>query len=157
MVSTRDTADVALDIHDPETTEPDIVFYWYDVTSREYSLEKLKHRKPANREKVEAVLFATAQWRWHLQRTNPSEDQSLTVSMLKVATRISTGPRATREYLGRPESIVVENGVADLVTDRTALYGFKLQNKLNLSLYVRLFYFDATNFSIGKLEPHFTI
>ncbi|CCO33648.1 hypothetical protein BN14_07733 [Rhizoctonia solani AG-1 IB] len=154
MVSTRDTADVALDIHDAEATEPDIVFYWCDVTSRKYSLEKLKHRKPANREKVEAVLFATAQWRWHLQRTNASEDQSLTMSMLKVATRISTRPRATREYLGKPESIIVENGVADLVTNSTALYGFKLQNKLNLSLYVRLFYFDATNFSIGDMFGH---
>ncbi|CAE6447187.1 unnamed protein product [Rhizoctonia solani] len=152
IISARDTADVALEIHHLESMKVEVAFYWYDLVSKKYGVEKLEHRKPAIRKEVEVVLFAAAHWRWHLQRTNASNAQNMTMSLLKVATRMR--PKAPRDYLKEPESVVMKDGVAQLVVESTALHGLKLQNNVNSPLYVRLFYFDPNNFSIGDMFGH---
>ncbi|QRW26006.1 ICE-like protease (caspase) p20 domain protein [Rhizoctonia solani] len=114
-----------------------------------YGVEKLEHHKPLIREEVEVVLFAAAKWRWYLQHTNLDQDENLEMSMVKVATR--EGDRARRKYLKEPEHVHAEASVVELVVDPTSLHGLKLHNNINLPLYVRMFYFDPADFSIGDM------
>ncbi|CAE6446132.1 unnamed protein product [Rhizoctonia solani] len=156
IVSTRGAADVALEVRRPpsgktatNTAEPEVDFYWYDNASKRYGVEKLEHHKPLIRDEVEVVLFAAAKWRWYLQHTNLDQDENLEMSMVKVATR--EGDRARRKYLKEPEHVHAEASVVELVVDPTSLHGLKLHNNINLPLYVRMFYFDPADFSIGDM------
>ncbi|CAE6447176.1 unnamed protein product [Rhizoctonia solani] len=70
MTLTRDTADVALEVHHPKSAKgttnianAEVTFYWCDTVAMKYGVDKLEHRKPAVREEVEVVLFAAAKWR----------------------------------------------------------------------------------------------
>jgi hypothetical protein len=45
---------------------------------------------------------------------------------------------------------LIKNGIVDIVIQEDAIYGIKLTNKGNKPLYPSLFYFDNSNFSIGK-------
>ncbi|CAE6447172.1 unnamed protein product [Rhizoctonia solani] len=73
--------------------------------------------------------------------------------MLKVATKIGASTSAA-VFLEEPESLPMNDGVVELLVESTALHGFKLQSKVGSPLYVRLFYFDATDFSIGDMFGH---
>ncbi|KAG8738874.1 hypothetical protein FRC11_001075, partial [Ceratobasidium sp. 423] len=161
MTPTRDAADVALEIHYPQadkefpsTVKPEVVFSWYDAVTKRYRATELGNRTPASRDAVEVVLFAAARWRWHLLRANPlgkSLRQGVTMDMLKVANRV--GVRSMP--LKKPEYVAANGeGIVEFVVDNTALYGFKLKSNISSPLYVRMFYFDTTDFSIGDMFGH---
>ncbi|CAE6447569.1 unnamed protein product [Rhizoctonia solani] len=160
MASTPDDADVTLEIHRPQLVKglmspaaaAEVIFYWHDETAKKYGTEKLKHRKSVNREEVELVLFAAAKWKWHLRRTYPRTDQTVVMNMLKVATK--KGPRLPRVFLEKPEDVLVKDSVVDFTLESSALHGFKLQSNIKMPLYVRMFYFDTTDFSIGDMFGH---
>ncbi|KAG8731337.1 hypothetical protein FRC11_004468 [Ceratobasidium sp. 423] len=157
ITPTRDAADVALEVSYPGVTsaQAEVVFYWCDDLAVKYGAERLKHRKPALREEVETVLFAAAKWRWHLRRGNSQGRLSnqVAMDMLKVATKVNR----RHAFLPEPEPTPVNaDGVVEFVVEDSALYGFKLSSGIRSPLYVRMFYFDATDFSIGDMFGHNT-
>ncbi|CAE6387334.1 unnamed protein product [Rhizoctonia solani] len=162
MTSTRDAADVVLEVRYPNpslatgTAEPEVVFHWCDELAVKYGVSELKHRKPVRRDAVEVVLFAAANWRWHLRRGNSRGrmvKDGVTMNMLKVGNRV--GRRRT--FLQHPEPIPINaDGVVDFAVENLVLHGFKLSSDIGRELYVRMFYFDATDFSIGDMFGHNT-
>ncbi|CAE6387289.1 unnamed protein product [Rhizoctonia solani] len=163
MASSRNEADVVLEIHQPQakegstgTAKPEVAFYWCDTACKKYKATKLGKRVPAGQDEVDVILFAAARWQWHLRRTKPltkSLCEGVTMSMLKVANR-----KAVRcIYLEKPQDVVANNdGAIEFVVDNLALYGFKLKSKIRSALYVRMFYFDSADFSIGDIFGHNT-
>ncbi|CAE6493595.1 unnamed protein product [Rhizoctonia solani] len=160
ITPTRDAADVALEVDYSGSTpgstsaQAEVVFCWCDSLAVKYGAERLKHRKPARREEVETVLFAAAKWRWHLRRGNSqgrSPSQEVTMNMLKVGTTVNRLRTFFSEHEPAPMN---EDGAAEFVVDNSVLFGFELKSRISSPLYVRMFYFDATDFSIGDMFGH---
>ncbi|KAJ1301207.1 hypothetical protein OPQ81_003617 [Rhizoctonia solani] len=133
------------------TPSSEVLFRLCDPIAKRYGLAELKHRKPAIREEIETVLFAAAKWKWHLQRINQYPGRTPQVDsmrMTKVATKVGT----RREYLDVP-MIMEENprGLVEFVVKPNDLYGIELMSRARSPLYIRMFYFDATDFSIGDM------
>ncbi|CAE6493588.1 unnamed protein product [Rhizoctonia solani] len=132
-----------------------VVFRLRDPVAEEYDIAELNLTKPAIREEIETVLFAAARWKWHLQRTNlypiHRSPQIETMRMVKVATKTRTG----RDYLITPVVVAERSkGLVELVAEANALYGVELASRANSPLYIKMFYFDATDFSVGDMFGH---
>jgi hypothetical protein len=149
----RDSADIAVELHWPDSpdAEPEAVFHLCNSQAEKYGVATLERRKPARRDEVEAVLFAAAKWNWHLQRTSPTTRTKdlVKMEMMKVAEKTGTGI-GEREYLPQPEADLNATGVVDFVVREKDLYGIRLTSRVGVPLYVRMFYFDMTDFSICK-------
>lgn len=146
----RDTADIAVELApDSSFTKPEVIFHLCNSEAEKYGAATLRYRKPARREEVEPILFAAAKWNWHLQRTNEGSKAKDIVSMemMKVAHRTGRGIR-DRKYLEEPYEDLASSGVVDFAVKRTDLYGVRLTNDSSVPLYVRMFYFDTTDFAI---------
>jgi hypothetical protein len=167
----QDGADIAVEVcypESPNSANAEAIFRLCDPQAISYGVAELKHRKPALQHEVETVLFAAAQWNWHLRRTNPHsanvifptlETQNMvSIEIMKIAEKVKfSGTRNLsnrgRKFLPGPHVNLNMGGVADFVAQETDLYGIKLINNMGVPLYVRMFYFDATDFSIGEFPP----
>ncbi|QRW26010.1 mycorrhiza-upregulated peptidase C14 [Rhizoctonia solani] len=133
------------------TAKPEVVFRLRNPIAETYGISELKYRKPASREEIETVLFAAAKWRWHLERTNRypqnRSPQIDPMTMMRIATRV----RGKREYLDKPVTMPAQRGMIEFVARGNDLYGVELISRSKLPLYIRMFYFDATDFSIGDM------
>ncbi|CUA71777.1 hypothetical protein RSOLAG22IIIB_09824 [Rhizoctonia solani] len=130
------------------TPSSQVRFRLRDTIAERYGTAELKHSKPAIREEIETVLFAAAKWKWHLQRTNSSHSQIQSIRMMKVATKVGR----SREYLKEP-IIMTENsvGVIEFIPKANDLYGIELVSCAKSPLYIKMFYFDTTDFSIVNM------
>jgi hypothetical protein len=148
---TRQGADIAVGLCYPREhgAEPEAVFYLCNSQAEKYGVAELKDRKPARRDEVETVLFAAAKWNRHLHRTNPTTRDKVTLEMMKIAEKIRSRPNVIKSML-QPYVNLNQAGVAEIDAHEKDLYGFRLTSRVNAPLYVRMFYFDATNFSIGE-------
>ncbi|KDN34924.1 hypothetical protein RSAG8_12014, partial [Rhizoctonia solani AG-8 WAC10335] len=161
MTQARDDADIVLEIYRSQPTqgsingtEAEVAFYWHDSVSKKNGVEELPYRKPAVRRQVEVVLFAAAKWKWYLRHEKANTGKTVTMSMVKVATR--DGPLLPRDPLERPEDVTETDGIVELKVENSPipLYGFKLKSNIKSPLHVRMFYFDTTDFSIEELSEH---
>ncbi|KAH7337510.1 hypothetical protein B0J17DRAFT_663253 [Rhizoctonia solani] len=162
----RESADVLVEVDNVGLARGSqgIVFSLCDPLAEENKVSRVDQRKLVHRDDVEAVLFAAAKWNWHLRRTNsqhteePSQSTVL-IGMYKVGEKIREN---YREFLPIPEPILASHNdhnhteVVELVTRGRDLYGVNLVNKKNVALYVKMFYFDTTDFSIVHLFGHST-
>ncbi|KAG8688268.1 hypothetical protein FRC11_005756 [Ceratobasidium sp. 423] len=157
----QNNADIELGVYSnvPQGPRPAansrVVFRLRDPIAKGYGISELKHAKPVIREEIETVLFAAARWKWHLQRTNlyPSHRSPPieTMRMMKVATKTRTG----RDYLKTPVVVAEKSkGLVEFVAEANALYGIELVSRAKSPLHIRMFYFDATDFSIGDMFGH---
>ncbi|CAE6402029.1 unnamed protein product [Rhizoctonia solani] len=158
MQRDRNNADLELDVYprispgDRLTSKSEVLFRLRNPIAEGYGVSELRYRKPAVREEIETVLFAAAKWKWHLERTNWYPQNKLpqieSMTMMKVATRIG----GKREYLEKPIAIrEAPRGLVEFVAKSSDLYGIELISRSKLPLYIRIFYFDATDFSIGDV------
>ncbi|KAJ1301204.1 hypothetical protein OPQ81_003614 [Rhizoctonia solani] len=163
MTPTQHNADMVLELHYPQSkeeatsaAEPEVLFSWCDNVTKKYGVMKLGDRIPASRDSVETTLFAVARWRWYLKYTTPPSKlsrQEVTMKMLRVANRV--GFRSM--FLGQPEDMTTNpDGTVEFTVDNRSLYGFKLKSNIRSPLYVRMFYFDTADFSIGDIFGHNT-
>ncbi|CAE6410945.1 hypothetical protein ACGC1H_006390 [Rhizoctonia solani] len=154
----RDSADMTVELSDEGLTK-EAIFHLNDPRAEQYGVANLKQRMPAKRFEVEKVLFAAAVWHWHFHRTHETAGSNVTMELVKFS-RNTTGSKD--RYLQSGDSIVSApansyetvdstTGVVDLVVESEAPYGVKFNNNLNIPLYVRLFYFNPTNFEISSL------
>ncbi|CAE6447432.1 unnamed protein product [Rhizoctonia solani] len=176
----RDSAEVTLEVCSLHPTHPkealdatkaEVIFHLCHSIAEQFGTKRLQQRKPARREAVEIVLFAAARWRWHLHRKNSNGRllPGVSMSMLKLANYSHTSIPV--DYLPEPElmhvthlaqsgsnqaspSLMVDD-VVELSVD-SSLYGFHLQSTINSPVYVRMFYFDASDFSISDMFGHNT-
>ena len=97
------------------------------------------------------VLDGAAHFYWHLNR-------ELKDALVDTAINIECNvlkPSDTYDDSGYPilkpaEDNLFQLGVIDIVASADTMYGFKVTNNSDRDLYVNLFYFDNTNFSISK-------
>ncbi|KEP48795.1 mycorrhiza-upregulated peptidase C14 [Rhizoctonia solani 123E] len=154
----RDSADVTVELSDSVGTK-EVIFHLNDPRAEQYGVANLRERMPARRFEVEKVLFAAAVWHWHLHRTHETARSNVTMELVKFSR--NTDGWQDRHLEGGDSVVSVPTnsykildsttGVVDLVVEPEAPYGVKFNNNLNIPLYVRLFYFDPTNFEISSL------
>ncbi|CAE6491742.1 unnamed protein product [Rhizoctonia solani] len=151
-----DSAEVIVELSDSGTNK-EVVFRLNDPRAEEYGLATLKKRKPVQRDEVEKVLFAAAKWYWHLHRTPDTVRSSVTIELVKLPQTaddlddldaIDSLPSASAESY---EVLDSSTGVVDLVVEPDVPYGVKVNNNLNIPLYIRGFYFSPTNLAIDSL------
>ncbi|KAG8705080.1 hypothetical protein FRC11_009332, partial [Ceratobasidium sp. 423] len=155
-IEERGNADVIVELNDSGAAK-EAVFHLNDPRAEEYGVATLKKRKPAQRDKVEKVLFAAARWHWHLHRRPGTARSNVTIDLVKLqrTTDNADNLEAEEDVLSiSAESYEVlgsATGVVDLVVQPDVPYGVKVSNSWGISLYVRAFYFNPTNFAIYSL------
>ncbi|CAE6402051.1 unnamed protein product [Rhizoctonia solani] len=149
----RDSADVTVELDDSGTTR-EVMFHISDPRAEEYGVATLNHRKPAQRNEVEKVLFAVAKWHWHLHRTPENAKERVTIDLVKLpeitedADGLETGGKTPTDSYQVLDSAT---GVVDLVVEPDVPYGVRVTNSLNIPLYLKGFYFNLANFAIYPL------
>ncbi|CAE6402265.1 unnamed protein product [Rhizoctonia solani] len=164
ITPTQDTADIALELHHTGIGA-NAVFYWCNPFFTKHGVKIVKHKVPARLDDVENVLFAASKWMWHLRHGNNQGQlpEQVTINLLKIASKLGGyfqhiyfshidghSPTHLKEFEPIPLNDV---GVVNLNVKSSPkqFYAFKVNNRFHRPLYVRVFYFDATNFSIGDL------
>lgn len=150
----RDSADIAVELApNPPTASPEVIFCLCNSQAKLYGVSTLRRRKPARREDVEPILFAAAKWNWHLHRTNENSEVKdiVGMEMMKIGEKTGKGIK-DRKFLEEPYTDLSTSGVVDFTVKSNDLYGAKLTNTSNTPLYVRMFYFDTTDFAICEFS-----
>ncbi|KAG8731338.1 hypothetical protein FRC11_004469, partial [Ceratobasidium sp. 423] len=139
-----------------------VVFSFHDPLVERYNISKLDQQTPVHRGRVEAVLFAAAKWNWHLRRTNPQHIGEPGQSMVqmeigKVGEKIGGNRQRLFSNL-EPLSAKYDDkgsiGLVELAARDQDLYAVKLSSKRSIPLYVKMFFFDTTDFCIVHLFGH---
>ncbi|KAH7337508.1 caspase domain-containing protein [Rhizoctonia solani] len=153
MSKEKNKDDIQLEIYPGSSSQ--VRFRLHHRAAGKYGVTELGHSKPAIREEIETVLFAAARWKWHLQRSNllhNHKNQIESMKIMKVATKVGRG----REYLNKPVVMKeMSSGLVEFTTKPNDLYGIELVSCANSPpLYIRVFFFDAMDFSIGDMFGH---
>ncbi|KAG8706556.1 hypothetical protein FRC09_002353 [Ceratobasidium sp. 395] len=135
----------------PLDTEPEVTFTLRNSQAEMVGMAKLKNKTRARRDEVEAVLFAAARWNWHLKRIGPSRARSVvSLELMKLGTMYG-------DYM-MPVDEPLENlnkaGLVDIKVKEEDQYGVKLSSQARVPLYIRVFYFDSSDFSILDMFGH---
>ncbi|QRW26008.1 ICE-like protease (caspase) p20 domain protein [Rhizoctonia solani] len=142
--SDRETSQISMPSkHEVAPESLEVAFSICDSIAQAHGVSKLEQRKPAQRRNVESVLFAAAKWNWHLRRINEQHIKEGRHSVIEMGMyKVGQSIRANRRELFQdPESV--------------QLHTMKqLSNKRSVPLYVSMFFFDATDFSIVHLFGH---
>ncbi|KAG8737059.1 hypothetical protein FRC10_008610 [Ceratobasidium sp. 414] len=149
---TRDSADLVVEVHHPGDPEPEVEYTLCNPQAEKYGVAKLEQRTRARLDEVERVLFAAAKWNWHLKRASPSARSKSTVSMELVKLGVKYG-----EFMipvDGPLENLNKTGVVDLKAKEEDQYGIRLSSQAPVAVYVRVFYFDMSDFSIVNMFAH---
>ncbi|KAG8697687.1 hypothetical protein FRC11_014920, partial [Ceratobasidium sp. 423] len=153
-IEERGNADVIVELNDSGAAK-EVVFHLNDPRAEAYGVATLKKRKPAQRDKVEKVLYAAARWHWHRHRTTVRSNVTIDLVKLQRTTDNQDDLEADEDvHSASAESYEVldsATGVVDLVVQPDVPYGVKVNNSWRRSLYLRAFYFNPTNFAIYSL------
>ncbi|KAJ1301203.1 hypothetical protein OPQ81_003613 [Rhizoctonia solani] len=152
MHASEDSADIIVDLH----SEVEVTFRLCDRQAEKCNVALLPKRVKAERQAVETVLFAAAKWKWHLQRKNTESGEITDLVSMEL---ISLGEkqresRVRKIYSEEERKIMNDSGIVDFETSSWILYGVKLTSRVKKPLYIRMFYFDTTDFSIDDLFGH---
>ncbi|KAG9105232.1 hypothetical protein FRC07_009469 [Ceratobasidium sp. 392] len=155
-----DSADMIVEVYHPESTsgsygpgvEKEVEYTLCDPQAQKYGVAKLEKRTRACLKEVERVLFAAAKWNWHLKRTSPSVRSRSTVSMELVKLGVKYGDEMIP--VDGPLENLNKTGIVDLRVREEDQYGIRLTSQASAALYVRVFYFDTSDFSIINMFGH---
>ncbi|KAG8717058.1 hypothetical protein FRC08_008264 [Ceratobasidium sp. 394] len=147
-----DSADLVVELRRPRGREPEVEYTLCDPQATKYGIAKLGQRARARLDEVEHVLFAAARWNWHLRRTSPSARSKSMVSMELVKLGVKYGDFMIP--VDGPLENMNKTGVVDLKAREEDQYGIRLLSRAPVALYVRLFYFDMSDFSIVNMFAH---
>ncbi|CAE6381252.1 unnamed protein product [Rhizoctonia solani] len=137
-------ADLTVDLY----SDKEVSFRLCERQAEVYGVATLEKRVRVERTAVDEVLFAAAKWKWHLQRKN-TEPQGTTNLVTMEMTIVGERPGRERKMFPKDERRSInKDGIAEFDVRRQDLYGFKLISQVEQPLYVRMFYFDTTDFSI---------
>jgi hypothetical protein len=155
------SADLVLSIKPSESQEDDthgqsaIVFD--NTRSAMYGLKRMPQVFLPEKDRLAPIFRSAAHWFWHLRRTS-DEGGGLLRKLVDIEffELHRTGyDEECYPILGHSnnENLIKESRI-DLVVDETKMYGIKLTNKSKgRDLYPHIFYFDSSDFSIGRWKP----
>ncbi|KAG9090737.1 hypothetical protein FRC06_000897 [Ceratobasidium sp. 370] len=146
---TRDSADLVVEVRCPGGPEPEIEYTLCDPQAQKYGVAKLEQRTRARLDEVERVLFAAARWNWHLKRTSPSARSKSIVSMELVKLGVKYSDFMVP--VDGPLENLNKTGAVDLKARVEDQYGIRLSSRAPIALYVQVFYFDMSDFSIVNM------
>ncbi|EUC61456.1 mycorrhiza-upregulated peptidase C14 [Rhizoctonia solani AG-3 Rhs1AP] len=144
---TADGADIVVGHH----SEREVSLRWCDRQAEHYGIATLEKRVYVGRIVVDEALFGAAKWKWHLERKNTDSRETtslVTIELIRLGLKPGRVRMMYREQARRNMNIA---GIADFEVRREDLYGVKLTSRANKPLYVRMFYFDISDFSISDL------
>ncbi|CAE6447564.1 unnamed protein product [Rhizoctonia solani] len=141
-----DSADIAVDLD----SNGEVSFRLCDRQAEQYEVATLQKRVRAERSAVEEVLFGAAKWKWHLQRKNTDSRITDLVTMELIRVGVKFG-RHKKMFTEEERKSINTAGIADFEVNPQDLYGVKLTSQVDQPLYVRMFYFDTTDFSIADI------
>ncbi|CAE6457555.1 unnamed protein product [Rhizoctonia solani] len=145
----EDSADMVVDVYSGR----EVTFRLCDRQAEQYRLAMRAKRVRVERSAVDEVLFKVAKWKWHLERKNESGETTNPVTMELITTAVRPG-REIIMYDERGRRSINTAGIADFRVNDHDLYGIKLTSRIDKPLYVRIFYFDPTDFSIADMFGH---
>ncbi|CAE6387257.1 unnamed protein product [Rhizoctonia solani] len=145
----EDSADIAVDLY----SEREVSFRLCDRQAERYGVAKRERRVRAERKAVDEALFGAAKWKWHLERKNESGETTNPVTMELITMGTMTG-KARMMYPAHERKSISTAGIADFQVRQQDLYGVELTSRIDKPLYVRMFYFDTTDFSIADMFGH---
>ncbi|KEP52352.1 mycorrhiza-upregulated peptidase C14 [Rhizoctonia solani 123E] len=144
---TADGADIVVSHH----SEREVSLRWCDRQAEHYGIATLEKRVYVERIVVDEALFGVAKRKWHLERKNTDSRETtslVTIELIRLGLKPGRARMMYREQARRNMNIA---GIADFEVRREDLYGVKLTSRANRPLYVRMFYFDISDFSISDL------
>lgn len=104
-------------------------------------------------ESIYPVISSAARFFWHLHRSSDPPDDlfhgKIDVQMLRLRTHFHNKP-GNQPYIPIDEHNLIKSGIADFVVDDDSIHGFKITNNTDMKLFCAVFYFDNSDFSIGK-------
>jgi hypothetical protein len=143
VVSNPSLAKLGLNLELNNTTHhKEVVLIILDPSISQWGLSKIHHNFPLTPSfnALFPVLSAAARFDWHLHRAS----RGITTSQVDIEfTRLS------RDLVPNGPNMI-ENGKVLVDVSEKAIYGIKLTNKIDLPLYVSVFYFDSSDLSISK-------
>jgi hypothetical protein len=144
----KDSADLSIALNDKHEFE-------FLVTSdliTGYGLRRLYYTVERDINKIYPIIKGAAHYYWHLRRS--PEKNTLRKKVDIEFNRLEP----TGEFDDELEDILepagenlIQNGVVDIEADKITPYGLTIRNKVNVPLYIALFFFDNSDLSIGKL------
>ncbi|KIJ63462.1 hypothetical protein HYDPIDRAFT_29274 [Hydnomerulius pinastri MD-312] len=130
--------------------ESGVVINLQDSAVTKYGLTRTHFVVEPTVEALYTAIHAAAHFYWHLRRKSnmPGLHKKISVEVTELV-------RSEEEFddelnpVSQPvgQNLICEN-VVDLRIKEDAIYGFKITNNSNVPLYVSLFYFDNSDFSI---------
>jgi hypothetical protein len=138
---------VAFDRKGSNGSESEVVFTLYNPHVQAYAPSALETRIPLQWTAVQKRLLAAARWNWHLKRANMSSPHSskLSLEFMKLGETHS----GLFEPVAGPWQNLNKMGVVDIQPRPQDKYGIKLVSGFSAPLYVRVFYFEVSDFSIS--------
>ncbi|KDN42637.1 hypothetical protein RSAG8_06594, partial [Rhizoctonia solani AG-8 WAC10335] len=114
-------------------------FVMHHGLSNSNGISTLPYTTSTRTEDLLPVLRAAAQWRWHVDRTNPNRPFNKSVDMQFF--RLNDGVETSQN---------LNTGVVHIKANTDQVYGIKLVNHSTRHLYPYLFYFDASGLAIEE-------
>ncbi len=147
--------------------EPDLVvsaqdsraqFHIMNKICRQYGLTRMPFDSISVHEHrlLFSILCSAADFYWYLNHSNIDESTSFPIRDIEVECLRLIPSGRHNDYLEQilvpdPEPNDLNNGGSIFINvDEDAIYGFRITNASDLSLYAAFFYFDASDLSIGN-------
>jgi hypothetical protein len=139
------TLDVALD-------NGHCVFNILDQRVTQHGLTRVPHRVETKIDDICPVLSAAAHYYWHINRTTDTHHLCDKVevefrALEEVPDQFDTDFRRLRRPCGEN---LLKDGIVHLIADTIEMYGMKITNQTPWHLYVSVFFFDNSDFSISE-------
>ncbi|GAB1520212.1 hypothetical protein RhiTH_003285 [Rhizoctonia solani] len=147
----EDSADLVVDLN-PEFDR--VLFRLCDRHAESYKVATLEKWVRVERTAVEEVLFAAAKWKWHLQRKNTDSGDTTDLVTMEMVTMGERQGRERKVLVEDQRKSINEDGIVEFDVRKQDLYGIKLTSQVEQPLYIRMFYFDTTDFSISDMFGH---
>lgn len=143
VVSNPNLAKLGLNLALNTTHQNEVVLIILDPSISQWGLSKIHQNfpLPPSFKALFPVLSAAARFDWHLHRAS----RGITTSQVDIEfTRLS------RDRVPNGPNMIENDKNVFVDVSEKAMYGIKLTNKIDLPLYVSVFYFDSSDLSIGK-------
>ena len=136
--------------------EKKVVFNIYDSDVTKHGLTRMPHSVEPTFEAISPVIRAATHFFWHRRRTPKTDQRGL---VKRVSIEVNEVEKDFDDQLKPFFKPITTSGNLkegqdfNPKTDSKTTYGFTIRNELELSLYISIFYFDNSDWSISEYQP----